>query len=208
VAVVVGVAGVLLVPGGTPGFGAPPEQVVRWTLDDRTAALTGSVAVAVAVAVLIVFYAGLRALLGRAEGAPGLLSTVGYGTFLVTAVLVFVAVALAQTQSFVALNGDPATVAALHQARFLVLNLAAAPAIVSSAAIGLAMLRTGFPARWAGWLSMAVAVGHVPALAALSRRGFLSPTGGGAAIGPVALAIWVVAVSALLVVRPRARSAT
>jgi hypothetical protein len=166
--VVVGVIGYLLVPADVPGFDATPEQVVRWTLSDRRPALMGSVLVAVAFAVLVVFYAGLRAMLGRLEGPPGILATIGYGSYLVSAVLVFVGVALAQTQSFVSLDGDPGTVRTLHEARFLVVNLSAAPTIVSSSAIALVMVRTQFPSRWVGWLSALVAVAHVPALIASS----------------------------------------
>ncbi len=207
VGVVAGAVGYLLVPGDVPGFDATPEQVVRWTLSDRRTALVGSVLVALAFALLIAFYAGLRAMLARVEGAPGILATIGYGSYLVSAALVFVGVALAQTQSFVALDGDPGTVRTLHEARFLVVDLSAAPTIVSASAIALAMVRTRFPARWAGWLSALVAAGHVPALIALSRTGALSPTGEGAFVGPLLLTIWVLAVSALLLAFPRVRQA-
>ena len=62
---------VALLPSDVPGFDATPEQVVNYTLDDRRALLVATVLISAAFTLLIVFYAGLRTLLGRAEGAPG-----------------------------------------------------------------------------------------------------------------------------------------
>ena len=194
---------VALSPSDVPGFDATPEQVVHYTLVDRRSFLAATVVIAVAFSLLIVFYAGLRTLLGRAEGAPALLSTIGYGSFLVVVVLGLVAMGVAQVQAFVALDGDPATVKTLHELRLVLVNLSAVPTILSSTAIGVAMLRTRFPARWAGWLSLLVAVAHVPAAGALSRRGFFSPSGGATVVGPVVFAVWVAAVAVLLLVLPR-----
>ena len=60
----------------------------------------------------------------------------------------------------------------------MLLNLSGVPTVLSAVALGVAMLRSGFPARWAGWLSLAVAAGHVLGIVALARTGFFSPTGG------------------------------
>ena len=109
------IVGACLLPGNVPGFDATPEQVVRYTLDDRRALLVATVLIAVAFTLLIVFYAGLRTLLGRAEGAPALLSTIGYGSFLVVVAIALVAFGLLQAQAFAALDGDPATVKVLHE---------------------------------------------------------------------------------------------
>ncbi|HZP30167.1 MAG TPA: hypothetical protein VFC99_14535 [Acidimicrobiia bacterium] len=197
------VVGAALLPGDVPGFDATPEQVVRWTLDDRRTLLVASVLVAVGFALLIAFYAGLRSLLSRAEGAPALLSTIGYGAFLVVVAMGLVAVGVLQTQTFVALDGDPATVKVLHEARLIVTNLSDIPTILSAAAIGIVMLRTRFPARWAGWLSISVAVAHALGVIALARTGFFSPTGGSTLVGPVVILVWFVAVSLRLLSVPR-----
>ena len=196
--------GGLLGPGSPPGFDALPEQVVRWTLDDRQRLLVSSAVVAAGLALLIVFYAGLRAMLGRAEGPPALLATVGYGSFLVVITLALVSVALAQVQAFAALDGSPDTVRTLHEARYVVANLSAAPTIVSAAAFAVVMVRTAFPARWLGWGSAVVALAHVPGLMALSRTGALSPTGGLAQLGPFVFVAWVLCVSVRLLVSRRA----
>ena len=87
--VIVAVGG-LVGPGDPPGFDALPEQVVRWTLDDRRRLLVSSAVIAVGLALLIAFYAGLRAMVGRAEGPPALLATVGYGSFLIVIALALV----------------------------------------------------------------------------------------------------------------------
>ena len=134
---------------------------------------------------------------------PALLSTIGYGAFLVVAVIGLVAMGVAQVQAFVALDGDPATVKTLHDLSLVLVNISAVPTILSSTAIGLAMVRTRFPARWAGALSLLVAAGHVLAAVALSKRGFFSPSGGASVVGPVVFAVWVVAVGVLLLLLPR-----
>ena len=207
VAVVVGLIGALLVPGDPPGFDAPPEQVLRWTLTDRRVALVGSLLLAAALVGLIVFGVGLRAMLGRAEGAPAILSTVGYAALLAQVTVLLVAVGLAQAQAFVALDGDPATVKTLHEARYLMTDVAAIPAILWLAATGWAMVRSGFPARSAGWLALLAAAVRGLTVISLSRTGFLSPTGGAPMVGIAASAAWVVIAGGMFLVRPRARGA-
>jgi hypothetical protein len=206
VAVVVGIIATLLVPGDPPGFAAPPEQVLRWTLTDRRVALVGSVLLAAALVGLIVFGVGLRAMLGRAEGAPAIFSTVGYAALLVQVVVLLVAIGLAQVQAFVALDGDPATVKTLHEARFLMTGVAAVPGILWLVATGWAMVRSGFPARSAGWLAVVAAAVRVATVVSLARTGFLSPTGGAPLVGIAASAVWVVVVGGMFVVRPQARA--
>jgi hypothetical protein len=191
-------AGAILGPSDPPGFDALPEQVVRWTLDDRRRLLVSSAVIAAGLALLIVFYAGLRAMVGRAEGAPALLATVGYASFLVVITLALVGIGLAQVQAFVALDGSPDTVRTLHEARYVMMNLSAAPTIVSAAAFAVVMVRTRFPARWLGWGSALVALAHAPELLALSRTGALSPTGGLAQLGPLVFLVWVLCVSLTL----------
>jgi len=190
--------GALLGPSDPPGFDALPEQVVRWTLDDRRRLLVGSAVIAVGLALLVVFYSGLRAMVGRAEGAPAMLATVGYASFLVVIALALVGVGFAQVQAFAALDGSPDTVRTFHEARYVMVNLSAAPTIVSAAAFAVVMVRTGFPARWLGWGSALVALAHVPALLALSRTGALSPTGGLAQLGPIVFLAWLLCVSVSL----------
>jgi len=124
--------GALLGPSDPPGFDALPEQVVRWTLDDRRRLLVGSAVIAVGLALLVVFYSGLRAMVGRAEGAPAMLATVGYASFLVVIALALVGVGFAQVQAFAALDGSPDTVRTFHEARYVMVNLSAAPTIVPS----------------------------------------------------------------------------
>jgi hypothetical protein len=192
--------GALLGPSDPPGFDALPEQVVRWTLDDRRRLLVSSAVIAGGLALLVVFYAGLRAMVGRAEGAPAMLATVGYASFLVVLALALVSVGFAQVQAFAALDGSPDTVRTLHEARYVMVNLSAAPTIVSAAAFAVVMIRTGFPARWLGWGSALVALAHVPGLFALSRTGSLSPTGGLAQLGPFVFLVWLLCVSVTLLI--------
>jgi hypothetical protein len=210
-AVVATVAGWLLLPGDLPNSMATPEQVVRWTLDDRRNLLVGSVLVAAALVLAIAFFAGLRALCARAEGAPGLLATIGYGSMLVGLGIGFVGVALAQTQAFVVLNGDPATVKAFHEARLLTVNIAGLPVGVGFLAFGAGMVRTRFPARSLGYAAALAALAQFLGVVALSQTGFFSPSGGAALVGAVAFSLWIALASVTLFRRssgPAARRST
>lgn len=201
-AVVLMVLGWVLVPRDPPGPAAVAEQVVRWTFDDRRSLLLGSVTIAAGLALVIVFFAGLRSLCARAEGAPGILSTIGWGSMLVALTIALIGIAMAQTQSYLVLDGDPATVEAFHDARLLLTDLAGLPAAIGLVAFGIVMYRTRFPGRWLGALSGVAAVTQLLGVIALSRAGFFSPSGGAALLGAAGLAVWVASVSVSLLARP------
>jgi hypothetical protein len=196
------VVGAILVPDDPPAPSATAELVVRWTLLDRRALLIGSVLIAAGLAVGIVFFAGLRALCARAEGPPGLFATIGWGATLVALAITFVALGLVQTQSYLVLDGDPATVEAFHDARLLLADIAGLPAAIGLTAFGTAMVRTRFPARWLGGLGGLAALTQLAGVVALSRQGFFSPSGGATALGSIGVVTWVTAVSAVLLSRP------
>jgi hypothetical protein len=203
-AVVVTFVGWLLVPGDPPGVESPPEQIVRWTLDDRRSLLVGSVLIAAGLALAVAFFAGLRALCGRAEGAPGILATIGWGSMLVGLAVAIVGVALVQTQSFLVLNGDPATVEAFHEARLVLLNTSGLPIAFGFVAFGAAMVRTRYPSRWLGGAAGVAAVAQMLGVAALSRTGFFSPAGGAGTVSALTFGLWVAAASISLFVQKSA----
>lgn len=200
-AVMLMVVGFVLGPADPPGPAAVAEQVVRWTLDDRRRLLVGSVTIAAGLGLAIVFFAGLRALCARAEGAPGILSTIGWGSMLVAIAIAFVGTAMSQAQAYLVLDGDPATVEAFHEARLLLVNIAGVPAAIGLLAFGIAMYRTGFPHRALGILGGVAAVTQLFGVVALSREGFFSPSGGAALLGAAGLAAWVAMVAMVLLSR-------
>ena len=200
-AVVLLLIGFLLGPVDPPGPAAVAEQVVRWTLEDRRRLLVGSVMIAAGLGLSIVFFAGLRALCARAEGAPGILSTIGWGSMLAAIAIAFVGTALSQTQAYIVLDGDPATVKAFHEARLLLVNIAGMPAAIGLVAFGIAMWRTHFPHRAVGVLAWIAALTQVLGVVALSREGFFSPSGGAALLATVGIGAWVATVSVLLLSR-------
>lgn len=203
VAVALVLLGALLAPGDPPSPAATAEQVVRWTLGDRRSLLVASVLVAGSLAGVVVFFAGLRTLCARAEGAPGLFATIGWGAILVAVAVALVGLAMVQTQSYLVLDGDPATVEAFHDARLLLIDLAGLPAALSFGAFGVAMVRTRFPARALGVLAVVVAAAQLLGVIALSRQGFFSPSGGAPLLAGVAAVVWVAAVSIVLLANPR-----
>jgi hypothetical protein len=198
------VVGWVLMPADPPGPAATAEQVVRWTFDDRRSLLIGTVTTIAGLGLAIVFFAGLRSLCARAEGAPGILATIGWGAMLVAIGITSVGVAMAQTQTYLVLDGEPSVVEAIHDARLLLFGTAGAPAAVGLLAFGVCMYRTRFPARWLGVLGGLAAVTQVLGVVALSREGFFSPAGGAALVGAVGLAVWTAAVAMLLLGRPDA----
>lgn len=203
-AVVLTLGGRLLVPADAPGSSATPEEVLRWTLDDRRSLLVAGVLVAAGLALGVGFFAGLRALCARAEGAPGILATIGYGSMLVVIGLIGVGVALAQTQAFLALDSDPAAVKAFHEARVLVVDLAGVPAAAGFLAFGSSMVRTAYPSRSLGWAAGVVAVAQLLGAVSLSRTGFWSPGGGASTLAVVTVGAWVAVTSIVLLLgRPR-----
>lgn len=200
-AVILMVVGWVLVPPDPPGPAAVAEQIVRWTLDDRRRLLVGSVTIAAGLGLAIVFFAGLRSLCARAEGAPGILSTIGWGAMLVALAIAFVGIAMAQTQAFLVLDGDPATVEAFHDARLLLVDMAGMPAAVGLLAFGITMYRTRFPSRWLGGFAVVAAASQLLGVVALSRAGFFAPSGGAALLGAVGMAAWTAAVAMYLLAR-------
>lgn len=204
-AVALVVIGWFLVPHHPPGPTATAEEIMRWTLADRRRLLLGSLCIEAGLATAIVFFAGLRALCARAEGAPGILATIGWGAVLVALSVVFLGVVLAQAQAFLALDGDPAVVQAFHETRLLLVGAAGAPVAVGLLAFGATMVRSRFPARWVGGLAGVAALLQVPGVVALSRHGFLSPAGGAQLVAVTASVTWVAVTAFVLLLGPDAQ---
>jgi len=65
----------------------------------------------------------------------------------------------------------------------------------------MAMVRTGFPAKWLGALAAVAAAALLAGVVALSRQGFFSPSGGAPLLGVAGVAAWVAAVAVMLLAR-------
>jgi len=145
------------------------------------------------------FLSHLRGVLRRAEGEPGTLSTLAFiGGVLFTAMLLVSGGAVAAVPGGIELGEankpDPDFVRYLPQLGWVILTIGgafAAIALVFSTSI--LTLKTGVFPKWVAWL------GFVAALALLFAATFLPM---------IALLIWVLAVSIVLLTRPPGAAAT
>lgn len=94
----------------------------------------------------------------------------------------------------------------IEQGSWVMFAASAVPTVVFATAFGLAMLRTGVPGRWAGWLSLLDALAHVPAALALAQSGAFALDGLFANLAPLVFMVWVVAACVPLLRRAGVRS--
>ncbi len=177
-----------IIGGEPPDADSPVQEIVDHYVDNKSSIEVGSF-LAVAAAVLLVFFgAYLRSVLGAAERPGGMLSTLTLiGTSVVAigiAIDTTILIALAEAADDI----EPAAVQALQALwdnDFVPLALGALIFLIST---GLSILRHGSLPRWLGWVALALAViGFTPI-------GWLAFLGTG---------IWIVVVSVMLALRAR-----
>lgn len=147
--------------------------------------------IAAAALAFIVFAAGLRSLVARSEPAPANVSALAWAGGIGCAVLLLAGNAVSRATAFAAMEDDfqldPNTRRLVEDAGLLLLASGAIAAMLLVGAISVAALRYGVLPRWLGWVGFPVAV--------------LLPTAVGF-VGFLVLMAWVLAVSAVLALRP------
>jgi hypothetical protein len=181
-------AGLLGAPetaGGTPAY----------LVEHRGATLVSAYLGGLAWGVLLVaFVVGLAEVLGRVEGEPRLLATVGLaGGVALAAVLCVVVLILTVLVQPRTLEAGVAGV--VHDALFLANNISGFPTAVCVGAFSAIVLRDGGLPRWIGWIGVAVVVVHLVSAAALAASGPFSPTGVFGTAAPALMTIWVGCIS-------------
>jgi hypothetical protein len=199
VAVVVFVAAVVFESTG-PAPSDSSAQLATKFATDQVGVLIGAYLLLIGTAFLAVFLAVLRGSLRRAEGEPGILSTLTLGAGLA---------GLALSTSYVAIYGSLAHGVAtgggpqLLYALFAVSNsLDSASGIFISLAVlaaAVVILRTAAFPRWLGWLGLVS--GSLGALGAFALDRPDAPIGFAGFIGTVLFLAWTIGVSVVLLRR-------
>jgi magnesium-transporting ATPase (P-type) len=147
--------------------------------------------IAAAALAVVVFASSLRSLIARAEQETAMLAVLGWAGGLACAVLVLAGNAVSRATAFAAMSDDfqldPNTRRLAENAGFLLFVSGTLAAILLVVAVSLAAIRHGVLPRWLGWAGF-------PAAALLPLAI--------AFVGFLVLALWVLAVSAVLALRP------
>ena len=102
-------------------------------------------------------------------------------------------------------GGDAEMVKTLFQGLGVLFAASGFPTVVTSAAIGVTMLKTALPGRWLGWLSLAVVAVHVPSVPSLAQSGVLALDGVLVYLAPPLFIVWAIATSVALIRLPADR---
>ena len=202
VVILFGIAGAAFERGGPP-LNAPVEETLAFFSKYRNELLSQSLMFVLSAGAYLWFFGSLRTFLQRAEGGPGMLSTIAFGAGIVTAgiQIVFqgfqVALAVASNRPV-----EP-TLAALFSNATLALSVVAyVPMAVMLAAVAVVSLRDRAFPSWLGWLSAFAAMAHVLMSIGLVVEGGPLVPGGTLTYGLYGVSLlWLVATTTVMVVR-------
>jgi hypothetical protein len=192
-----------LLPGAPPKADDPVPKITTFFVDHRSDILAGDALLALGAVFFLWWLGSLRSYLRAGEGGEGRLSAAAFGGgVLGTSLTIAGAAVLSGIVFKVAKLGDPL----LNRAMFDVAgNLFATAGVGFAVLLGAAACsaaRSGALPAWAYWLGTLAALAQLVSVAAIfASSGFLA---GGGAIAPIAFflaAIWVVAVSVLMMQR-------
>src|SRR5262245_19158794 len=179
--------------------GRSDEEILEHYADsaNRTKEAVAFFLIAAAVLAFVIFATAVRSILGRAEQESGMLAALAWSGGLLCGALLLAGNAVSRAPAFAAMEDDfqldPDVRRLVEDAGLLLLARGALAAILLIAAVSLAALRHGLLPRWLAWAGFPAAA-LLPL--AVSFLGFL------------VLALWVLAVSAALALRPAGRQAT
>ncbi len=176
--VVLAVAGLLFV-SFPPEPGAPAEEIVAYSIENRDGLLIQSYLFGLAGIFFLWFLGSLRAYLRQAEGDTGRLSGVAFGAGIATFAAFGTGTGIASAVAYsIAGQADPDVTAALSRVVALAITGTAFPLIVLLASTALVGGRTKTLPRWHGLFGWGlVAVALIASLATFFSEGWLAPGG-------------------------------
>jgi hypothetical protein len=191
----------------TPRFDAPADRFTAYLVDHHLRLLTYGVLVEAGAALLVGFFAGLAYLHREVDRSVVPLAITGASAGVMTRVVIIAGAALAQLAVVTAhRGGDAEMVKTLFHGLGVLFAASGFPTVVTSAAIGVTMLKTALPGRWLGWLSLAVVAVHVPSVPSLAQSGVLALDGVFVYLAPALFFIvWAIATSVALIRLPADR---
>lgn len=192
-----------VVIGDYPTVADPAEDYATFYTDERGRILAGAIIAAFALYAFILFVAALAGRV-RALGEPRLTAMIVVGGTAFAALILAVVGFYAAIAHSVAEEVDPDVVKALDTFASGLDVVSGLPLAAVALAVGVAVLRTGFLPAWVGYASMLGAFIFVLSATTWAREGFWSPLGGFSWVAYAVFVLWVLAVSALLLLRPPA----
>jgi hypothetical protein len=191
------VAGVLY--GSPPGVDDDAQSVANFFSDNRSQVLTAVFLQGLGVLAILWFVAALVNTM-REEGEPRL-AAAAFGAFVIAFSVGGVAALTRATLAYSVADEGPDFILPLYHLSVVFdvfANLLGAGLFL---AVGGAVVRTGFLARWWGWLSVVGGVLLIVGSTAWARDGFWSPTGGASFVTFGVFVVWVLVTSILLTMR-------
>ncbi len=178
-----------IIGGEPPDADAPAREVVSYYAENDTDTEVGSLLLALGAALFLFFIVTLAGWLRRAEARVSALSmgVLAGGALVSVGMLIFAGIGL--TLGDVGADLDPPATQALHALSEDFFFPVAGGTVVLSWSLGLAILRNGGLPKWLGWVAIVIAV------ASVTPAGFFAF---------LALGIWAVIASAVMLARPEA----
>ncbi len=187
-----------------PAAGAPAREVATFYTVHGSAFMVGGYLCIAGEVFYLWFIAYLRSVLARAEGGTHQLSTLSFGMGVAVSAISFAVAGIGQTLPCVA--DDPSNLQILHilsdiaDTGFTTILI---PATLLVGAASVVMLRTAVLPRWIGIFGLVIAVVQLLGSASLAVMpgSFLTSGGLSTVVAYLSLLLWLVVVSATLVVK-------
>jgi hypothetical protein len=193
--------------GSPPDFGAPPEEVSRYYVEDQEAIQTTVVLFTAGLVFFLWFLGSLRGALQAAEGGAGKLSAVVFGSGLITVASFIVTLTFVAGAAFRPEQTSPELTRTLDDLSFLAFGPGACAVVAFFAAAAAVTLQTGALPAWLGWLAVVSAVSNALTVGGVfTDSGPFSGDGIFSYVGFFGLLIWVLMASIILLRRAGAES--
>jgi hypothetical protein len=184
-----------LLPRGAPGSVAGGAEVGAYAAAHRSQLLASYLILAMGLAVLLVFAAGLHRVIRRAEPEEGWLAMASVASAVGGAGIFGVGTALFMVVAYRPAT-DPAVVRAFWDAGWLAYNIAGFGFVAWIAIITVATLRHDALPRWSAWLAIPIGViNFVGPFAVQHGAGAFSPQGWFAMVVALTFAVWLLAIA-------------
>ena len=204
IAAVVYLVAFALTPAHAPNSGSAGVRVVHCATIHRSQLLASDLCFALALALLMIFAAGLYRVIRRGEGEHGWLAIASLASVVAAAGIFGAGTALFMVVAYRPAT-DPAVARAFWDAGWLAYNSSGFAFGAWIAVVTAAALRRPVLPRWIGWIGIPVAlISLVGPLAVNTGTGAFSPQGWFALVVGLTFAAWVLALSAAAWRSPRA----
>lgn len=192
-----------LLPGAPPTADDSVVKVTNFFVDNRDQILAGNALIALAAIFILWWLGSLRSYLRAGEGGEGRLSAAAFGGGIVGVALTLAGAAIFSGTVFkAAAAGNPVLNRAMFDIGGAFFAIAAAGFAVLLGAASCSAARSGSLPPWAYWLGSIAALAQLLTIPALfASSGFFAAGGPMAFLGFLIAAIWIIAVSVLMIQR-------